>query len=221
MTEEPRARKPRRDALENRERIVAYAEQVFVEQQSIDVSLHRIADGLGVGIGTVYRHFPTLDDLHFALHRKVVQVTAERIAEVARIPDPWDRIVGYVDAVLDLLREYPMSRLIHGRITRTRPDLEQDVPSHPELSNAAAEAKALGQLRDDVETTDLAVLPYLLQEVLYGDELTAVLFARLRILMLDALRPPGFPHTPLPGLALPEHVLELLAARAGEGTDPR
>jgi AcrR family transcriptional regulator len=61
-------RKPRTDALRNRERILEVAKGVFTRQGG-DASLDEIAKQAGVGAGTLYRHFPTRDALIEGVYR--------------------------------------------------------------------------------------------------------------------------------------------------------
>lgn len=75
----------RADALHNRERILAVAYAAFADDPR--VSLNAIAKLAGVGAGTLYRHFPTREDLILAVYRQEVQ--------------------SLVDAVHDILDEYP------------------------------------------------------------------------------------------------------------------
>jgi AcrR family transcriptional regulator len=67
MTDE-RARKPRVDAERNRERLLATAKATF-SKKGTNASLEEIARETGVGIGTLYRHFPTRDALVAAVYR--------------------------------------------------------------------------------------------------------------------------------------------------------
>ena len=65
----PAARQPRRDALRNRERVLDAATEL-VRRDGEKVPIAQIAEHAGVGVGTVYRHFPTREDLLGALvHR--------------------------------------------------------------------------------------------------------------------------------------------------------
>jgi AcrR family transcriptional regulator len=75
----------RADALLNRERILAVAYAAFADDPR--VSLNTIAKLAGVGAGTLYRHFPTREDLILAVYRQEVQ--------------------SLVDAVPGILDEYP------------------------------------------------------------------------------------------------------------------
>lgn len=73
------ARKPRADALRNRDRLLAAAKAAFAEVGP-EVSLEEIARRAGVGIGTLYRHFPTRDAIVEAVYRREV----EQLSESAR-----------------------------------------------------------------------------------------------------------------------------------------
>ncbi|GAA0928484.1 helix-turn-helix domain-containing protein [Nonomuraea longicatena] len=56
------ARKRRRDAVANKERILTAAQEAF-RTQGLSVDMRAVAASAGVGVGTLYRHFPTRDDL--------------------------------------------------------------------------------------------------------------------------------------------------------------
>ena len=68
-------RKPRTDAQRNRERILEVAKEAFT-QFGADASLDDIAKQAAVGAGTLYRHFPTRDDLIEAVYRSEVEKLA-------------------------------------------------------------------------------------------------------------------------------------------------
>lgn len=68
-------RKPRTDALRNRERILEVAKEAFT-RSGADASLDDIAKEAGVGAGTLYRHFPTRDALIEAVYRTEVEKLA-------------------------------------------------------------------------------------------------------------------------------------------------
>ncbi|PZW46731.1 TetR family transcriptional regulator [Humitalea rosea] len=77
MTEAGRAaRKPRADAARNRERVLEAANVVF-NAGGPEASLEAVARQAGVGIGTLYRHFPTRQALFEAVYRREVQNLAE------------------------------------------------------------------------------------------------------------------------------------------------
>src|ERR1700736_1544656 len=81
MTQQPEIekRKPRADAIRNRERVLEAAKSVF-SQGGPEASLEAVARRAGVGIGTLYRHFPTREDLYEAVYRREV----EQLVELAK-----------------------------------------------------------------------------------------------------------------------------------------
>ena len=72
-------RKPRADAIRNRERVLEAAKAVF-SQGGAEASLEAVARHAGVGIGTLYRHFPTREALYEAVYRREV----EQLVELAK-----------------------------------------------------------------------------------------------------------------------------------------
>jgi AcrR family transcriptional regulator len=69
-------RKPRRDALRNRDRLLQAAKAVF-SAGGAEASLEAVAKRAGVGIGTLYRHFPTREALFEAVYRREVDELGE------------------------------------------------------------------------------------------------------------------------------------------------
>jgi len=69
-------RPPRADAIRNRERLLESAKAVF-SAGGPDASLEAVASHAGVGIGTLYRHFPTREALFEAVYRREVEQLAE------------------------------------------------------------------------------------------------------------------------------------------------
>ena len=70
------ARSKRADALRNQQTLLAAAAAVFVTS-GVDAPIREIAARAGVGIGTIYRHFPTRADLVVAVYRHQVEACAE------------------------------------------------------------------------------------------------------------------------------------------------
>lgn len=80
-------RKPRADAQRNRERLIEAAKAAFADKGP-DASLEEIARRAGVGIGTLYRHFPTRDAILEAVYRREFDQLAEAAARLLDSPDP-------------------------------------------------------------------------------------------------------------------------------------
>src|ERR1700720_2234883 len=81
------ARRPRADAVRNRERVLAAAKAVF-SAGGADASLEAVAKTAGVGIGTLYRHFPTREALFEAVYRREVQQLADLAKRLEEEAEP-------------------------------------------------------------------------------------------------------------------------------------
>ncbi len=80
-------RKPRADALRNRDRLLEAAAEVF-SAGGPDASLEAVAKRAGVGIGTLYRHFPTREALFEAVYRREVDQLSELAERLANEAEP-------------------------------------------------------------------------------------------------------------------------------------
>jgi AcrR family transcriptional regulator len=79
---EPAQRAQRADACRNRDRVLEVASEVFTTS-GVDASLEKIAKTAGVGIGTLYRHYPTRDALVEAVYRHNIDLLVEQAAELS------------------------------------------------------------------------------------------------------------------------------------------
>lgn len=84
-------RKPRADAVRNRERVLEAAKVVF-SAGGPEASLEAVAKRAGVGIGTLYRHFPTREDLFEAVYRREVEQLSELAEQLKYAKDPVDAL---------------------------------------------------------------------------------------------------------------------------------
>ena len=98
-------RSQRADARRNREAVLSAASRLFADQ-GVDAQMPDLAKLAGVGVGTVYRHFPTKDDLIAALVGEGFERLAEKARECLEVEDPWAGILG----VHPLLRPHPGRR---------------------------------------------------------------------------------------------------------------
>jgi AcrR family transcriptional regulator len=101
-TESPASTKLRADARRNRDRLVEVAAAAFA-QKGVETSLEDIARQAGVGIGTLYRHFPTREHLVEVVYRRELESLAAAAGELAEKNPPdvaleeWmRRFVGYI-----------------------------------------------------------------------------------------------------------------------------
>jgi len=164
----------RADARRNRERIVAAARDAFAEFGP-DTQMDDVARRAGVGVGTLYRHFPTKD----ALVGELVRLKLSHFAARARAKldeegaDPWE-------ALTDLLREQAevmASDAAHQRMVfaTSAESVAHAQPAILELSSAFEEllgrARDAGQLRDDVRVEDIRTLMCGLGSIMAADRL--------------------------------------------------
>jgi AcrR family transcriptional regulator len=84
-------RKPRADAVRNRERVLEAAKAVF-SAGGPEASLEAVAKRAGVGIGTLYRHFPTRESLFEAVYRREVEQLGELAEQLKSAMDPVDAL---------------------------------------------------------------------------------------------------------------------------------
>ena len=87
----------RADARRNYERLVVAAREVFAREGGT-ASMEAIARGAGVGVGTLYRHFPTRLDVVEAVYRTDVDTLTETAARVAEELEPWPAVVAFLEA---------------------------------------------------------------------------------------------------------------------------
>jgi AcrR family transcriptional regulator len=93
-------RKPRTDALRNRERILEVAKRAFT-REGANASLDDIATQSGVGPGTLYRHFPTRDALIEAVYRAQVEKLAGAAHNFAKTMPPLEALRAWMLLFVD------------------------------------------------------------------------------------------------------------------------
>src|SRR6266550_7731042 len=104
MTDQPaiEKRKPRADAIRNRERVLETAKAVF-SQGGPEASLEAVARRAGVGIGTLYRHFPTREALYEAVYRREVEQLGELAEQLKSASAPVDALRRWLRANVELV----------------------------------------------------------------------------------------------------------------------
>jgi AcrR family transcriptional regulator len=154
MTEPPRLRA---DAQRNRDKLIATARAAFAEH-GLEASLDDIAKRAGVGSGTLYRHFPTRDDLVTAVF---VERMAENVAAVERAQqheDPWQ---GFAEHVRQTCREQATDRGMADLMAighRSRELRALRTRAYKAFTALIDRAKASGALRADFSPEDIVLL---------------------------------------------------------------
>ncbi|MEJ5946288.1 helix-turn-helix domain-containing protein [Pseudokineococcus basanitobsidens] len=207
----------RRDAERNRQRILEAARTLFADR-GLDVGHDEIARAADVGVGTVYRRFPTKEDLLAALFADKVERLGALADEALTADDPWEGLQHYVlRAVEEQARDRGWRQLVLGA---TAPELSARARGRigPAVGALVERAQASGQLRDDVTAQDMALLPMMVGAVADRSAHVAPgLWRRAAALLLDGVRAgaPAAPRTtPLPGRPLTADELEQVM-RAG------
>ena len=179
----------RRDAERNRRRILVAAREVFAAR-GVDVTLDDIAHHAGLGVGTVYRRYPSREHLVEALFAEQLDRMVAFAREAREDPDPWDGLVRFATlsaesmAVDRGLRDVLFSRVYgHEDVELARERLK------PEVDELVARAHAAGVLRPGVEGGDLIVLQFMIVSVLeYSEHVDPGLWRRYLTIALDGLR---------------------------------
>lgn len=188
----------RADARRNRELILEAARARFAAQ-GLEAQIDDIAQDAGVGVGTVYRHFPTKEDLVEALAIARFSTLAELAREAIAEPDPWRAFSEYMRRSAELQAQ----DLALSEAMASRPGMmamAAEGAGMPELMEELVErAKKGGVVRADADWQDVPMMICGLGRITQAAEAEAVPFMnweRLLALLLDGIRAPGA--TPLP-----------------------
>ena len=150
-----RSRKPRADALRNRERLLEAAKASFAKAGA-DVSLDEIARRAGVGIGTLYRHFPTRDAIVETVYRREVEQLADAANRLTATLPPAEALHAWMRLFVDYIAT---KRVIAPAIKAMVGGAEVYASSGARISEAmaamVARGKIAGEIRDDADPADL------------------------------------------------------------------
>ena len=150
------ARKPRADSARNRQLLIDTAKQGFSEV-GLNVSLEEIARRAGVGIGTLYRHFPTREALFEAVYRREVDELAELAGQMGQESSPVDALRQWLRAIVQLVATKKGMLAALALAADGRSDLY--AYSAERLSKAIGtllqRATKAGQIRSDITPEDL------------------------------------------------------------------
>jgi AcrR family transcriptional regulator len=183
------ARPMRADAQRNYDRLVTAARQVFA-QEGGGASMESIAKEAGVGIGTLYRHFPKRIDVVEAVYREDVDELTTVAESATATMEPWPALVAWLEAFV----RYAMGK------KRFLNELHEAFEKNPELRSASRErivsalglvltpAQEAGLVRADIDAPDLMQL---LGSMCMSATLTSDQGERLLVMILDGLRPPA------------------------------
>lgn len=155
-SEDSHTRRIRSDAQRSAEALLLAAKQVFSES-GVDAPVREIADRAGVGIGTLYRHFPERSDLVAAVFRHEVSACAEAAPALAAEFSPDEALARWMDRFVDFVgTKRGLATALHSGnpAFQTLPGYfgGRLVPALQVLLEAAGKA---GTIRRDVNAEDL------------------------------------------------------------------
>jgi AcrR family transcriptional regulator len=187
------ARKPlRADALRNRERLLQVADEVFASRGTA-VSTEEIARAAGVGIGTLFRHFPAKEDLLEAVFVRRLAKMAEQARALVATGDPGEALFGFFalavseSSVKNALAEALEEAGVNVRVAGSA--VGQEV--REALGELLAGAQRAGAVRDDIGVPELqALLVGASRAAQFAGDGPSVR-ARTLAVTLDGLRPRG------------------------------
>jgi AcrR family transcriptional regulator len=180
-------RPQRADARRNRERILAAARELFAEDGQ-GTQMDDIARRAAVGVGTVYRHFPTKDALIGELVRAKLLHHAERARAWHDDADGWVAFEGFVrEAVQEMAADASQQRMMW---VANEVALEYAVDAREALQEAAGRlierAQRSGEMRLDFSVDDMPTVMCAIGSVMSAP--TVKRYDRLVDFVLDGLR---------------------------------
>jgi AcrR family transcriptional regulator len=178
-----------------------------IARDGADARMDAIAREAGVGVGTVYRRFPTKEALVASVLVEFADATLEGISAAAGGPAPWTAFEGSLHALAEKLAENRgLLDALEPEVRRSRPVLELRGRLLATLEPVPSAAQDAGVVRTDVAATDVLALASLVTRLPAPvRELEPRTWERLLVVVLDGLRP-AHPASPLPGHALPREL---------------
>jgi AcrR family transcriptional regulator len=180
------ARSTRSDAVSNRERILAVARAAL--DSSAGASLTAIAKQAGVGIGTLYRHFPDRESLIVALYRHHIQQVIDLAPELAATMPPLPALRTWLAEVARYGQlKYGAAEVIHAATN----DAEYYRPFVDAIGTLLDAGAADGALKAGIDPRDVLLLLGALWRIDPSSPGVAERAERIQELIVDGLRAPA------------------------------
>jgi AcrR family transcriptional regulator len=150
-------RKPRTDAERNRQQIVAVARAAFAAD-GLDLPIREIARRAGLGVATVYRHFPSRSDLISAVLSEQVTLCGAEMQAALADPDPWRALCGTIHRFAERqVGDRGLNEALLGSHTAGVMFAEQRRAHATALTRLFERARSTGAVRDGVSVEDVRV----------------------------------------------------------------
>jgi len=172
----------RADARRNRERVLKAARTVFAAKGR-DAHLEDVARRAEVGVGTVYRHFPTKDALLEALAREQFDILTRWACEAEQAPDPWEGFNAMIWRGAELQAS---DRALMEAVAEFKPSVARQAEElHASIQRLMTRAQAQGAMRADATGEDVQLMMCGLGSVM---QMSGEGWRRYLTVMLDGLR---------------------------------
>ena len=181
-------RAPRSDALENSARILDAAERVLAEKGAA-ASTEDVAARAEVGIGTVFRHFPTKSELLEAVLRRLL----DRIGSAARarLDDP-DPGAAFFDVLQLVVEQAPLKKAVASGLPDSGLDAKRRMPAsclRDAVTDLLRRAQDAGAVRRDIVIEEVMAVVIAASRAAEHAGRDRALQARVVAIVLDGLRP--------------------------------
>jgi AcrR family transcriptional regulator len=219
----PDPRPLRRDARENRERILVAAHEAFAEL-GLDAGVEEIAFRAGVGMGTLYRRFPTKDALIDAVFEGHLDRLAGSAEAALEEPDPWQGLLGYLAGVVRLQSsDRGFSEVLGAHLRSEQLLTRARTRIRPLVEELVLRAQAAGSLRPDVAYEDISVILWTTGRVVDATrDVEPQFWQRYLALVVDGLRTESASPLPRPPLTPAKHsaAMQRFMQERGRGPSP-
>jgi AcrR family transcriptional regulator len=187
----------RADARRNHEAIVAAAKSLFADE-GLDAQMPDVAKAAKVGVGTVYRHFPTKDDLIAGLAGERFERLADKARESLEAEDPWEGLCAFIRFSAQIQADDRGLCEVMG----SRPEVMGAAASAVNLDNLCDQlvkrAQRSGDLRKDLGWEDIPMVACALGGITKAHGPGAGRWPRLVEIVIDGLRAPATSKLPKP-----------------------
>jgi AcrR family transcriptional regulator len=178
----------RADARRNREKVLAAARAVFAED-GVDAQMDDVARRADVGVGTVYRHFPTKEALLTALSDEVFAVVAVYTRNLLTLDDPWE---AFTRAMWFGAEKTAGDRAFSEILAASTKMTPRTCPGKEDLYVTIAElmgrCKAAGTMREDAMVDDIGLMMCGVGSASQMEHPVPEAWRRHLAIMLDGLR---------------------------------
>jgi AcrR family transcriptional regulator len=179
----------RRDAQRNRQLLIDAATEVLREQ-GMDASLDEIARRAGVGNATLYRRFPTREDLYEAVFANMGVPMREAAARALLVEDPWAAFSGYIEEITEsCASDRGFSDLIMAGMAKSAVLNKIRMESDEVIRELLARGQRAGAIRPDIYLEDIFLAFCAIQRVSPAAEAVAPgVWRRHLAITLDGFR---------------------------------